>query len=555
MKNLPNVFVLVVVILCMRSAVCGQSLLVDSLGPGPVWDSIMGPDTLLTWRFGSVRNMDLHQTTGRVAVTWAQKDSYGYSDVWCAIYEHDFTLIDTAFRINNAAQGDQTDPYVVFNQADQSGNQLVACWAGTGLGTTYDVYLKAINVSAGSPSDATGDADVLAVDTSTHTGRQMRPQMCIDNSRDELLVGWRDLDGSADGNSYATVVRRFHLNSLSAIGTAFVVNGVTSGLQILTDMEYSAVSDQLIVLMQSKGYTSSPTVYQCVRRHYTRNVSGNLVASSETVVNSNVTYQHGGPYIVLNRSTGDYIVAWTITNLDGSGQGSYARIFDSGHNEIEAQFRVNTPTTDNQMTPIPVWDEATGKMVIFYYYSNSGNQTIRYQHFDEDFVKVGGELEALVDPNDSTTVVTVRFQGYFCGSYDQSRKKAYLAYSVYNSSSGALSKGYVRRFGFVTPLPEAQLPYAELLERLDGGYYLTVDGHLRIKYVERYKLESGATLNYRILDGSYTDVTPATSLGRKYGTNWYDLDLSGDLNDGEYYLFEVRNDKGDLTMFRFRFEE
>jgi hypothetical protein len=555
MKSISRVVLLLAVILCCQVKVKGQSLLVDSLGPGPVWDSIMGPDTLLTWRFPSVRNMDVHQVTGRVAVIWSQKDSYGYNDVWCAIYESDFSLIDTAFRVNNVAQGDQSDCYIIFNQADQSGNELVTCWAGTGQGTTYDVYLKKIDVSSGSPSDATGDADVIAVDTTTHTGRQMRPQLCIDNSRNELLVGWRDLDGSADGNQLATVVRRFQLGSLSPIGAAFVVNAVTSGIQVLTDMEYNAASDQLIVLMQSKGYGGTPTKYQCVRRYYTRNNTGGLVASSEGIVNGNTTFEHTSPYIVINRSTGDYIVGWTAASLDGSGQGAYARIFNSAHTEIKAQFRVNTPTTNNQMTPIPAWDEATGKMVIFYYYSQAGNQTIRYHHFDESFNAVGGEIEALVDPDDSTTLVTIRTLGYFCGSYDQTRRKAYIAYSIYNSSSGSLSKGYVRRFSYVLPTEEGTVPYAELLERLNGGYYVTVDGKLKFKYVERYKVESGASLNFRILDGSYTDVTPATSLTKKYGTNWFNLDLSGDLDDAEYYLLEVRDDKGDLTMLRFRFEE
>jgi hypothetical protein len=553
MKSVSGVLLLMAAILCFHVQMNGQSLLVDSLAPGPKWDSIMGPNDYLTWRFGSVRNMDLHQMTGRIAVIWAQKDSYGYNDVWCAIYDRDFVLIDTAFRVNNVAQGDQADPYIKFNQADQSGNHLVACWAGTGHGTTYDVYLKTIDASTGNPSDASAAADILAVDTTYQTGRQMRPQMCIDNSRAELLVGWWDLDGSADGNSWAGVARRFELNTLSPIDSAFVVNGVTSGVQILYDMEYSAVTDQLIVLMYSKGYGGSPTQYQTVRRYYTRNVLDELVASSESIINGNTTYAHVGPYIVLNQSTGDYIVAWTIANLDGSGQGSYARIFDSGHNEIEAQFLVNTPTTDNQMTPVPFWDESTGKMVIFYYYSSSSKQTIRYQHFDENFNKVGGEMEALVNPDDSTTITTVRFNGYLSGAYDQNRRKAYIVYSISTTSSSLFSKGYVRKFSYVLPLSET--PYAELLERLNGGYYLTVDGHLRIKYVERYKVESGATLNYRILDGSYTDVTPAGTLGKKYGTNWLDLDLSGDLTDGEYYLFEVRDDKGDLSMFRFRFEE
>lgn len=543
-----------VVILCCHR-VHGQSLLVDSLGPGPVWDSIMGPDTLLTWRFGSVRNLDVHQVTGRLAVVWAQKDAYGYNDVWCAIYDKDFVLIDTAFRVNHTAQGDQADPYIAFNQADQSGNHLVACWAGTGQGTTYDVYLKTIDVSNATPSDATNAPDLLAVDTTYQTGRQMRPQLCMDPLRGELLVGWRDLDGSADGSDWAAVVRRFDLNTLGALDSAFVVNAVTSGIQVFGDMEYSAVSDELIVVMQSRGYGGSPTQYQTVRRYYTRNSSDDLVASSEVIVNGNTTYAHSAPYLVLNRSTGDYIVAWTVANLDGSGNGAYARIFDQDHVEIEAQFRVNTPTTDNQMTPVPVWDEATGKMVIFYYFSNSGNQTIRYQHFDEDFDKVGGEMEALVDPDDSSTVVTVRFNGYLFAAYDQTRRKAYLGYSIVNSSSGLLSKGYVRRFSYVLPSVEGNVPYAELVERLDGGYGLTVDGKLKFKYVERYKVEPGATLNYRILDGSYTDVTPATSLPKGYGTNWFSLDLTGALTDGDYYLLEVRDDRGDLSMFRFRFEE
>lgn len=546
-------FVLTILLFVASHPARSQTLLVDSLASGPVWDSVIGPDTLVSIRFWNLKSLDVHQASGRLALAWSQPDTLGYNDVWCAIYDKDFVMIDTAFRVNKTATGDQIHAFVKFNQNNSAGDDLVFAWAGTGQGTTYDIYLKKIDASTGTPSDATSDTDVIAVDTSVFTGRQNMPMLAIDYSRNEVITAWRAPDGN-DGDGHAAYARRFDLTTLQALDTAFIINNVTTSHQVLSEIAYSPVTDELLTLCQSKGYSPTSTIYRVIFRPFTRDGNDNFVGGTEVTVNNNTSYQHWNGRITLHPSSGDYMISWTATNLDGSGEGCYARVFDKDHTELQAQFRVNVATQDNQLTAVPMWDETSGKVVFFYYWSSSSQQTIRYQHFDADFNTVGSEMEALLDPNDSSSVIrTYRYKGYFSGEFDQVNRKAYLAYNVYNSSSGPKSIGYVRRFSYQTNFNKNW--YARLKSRLDGGFHSSIAGKLYFSYDERYSVDAGDTLNYRIMDKGFDDVTPSTVLTKGYGVNWYALDLNGVLTDGEYYVLEVRNDKGDLELIRFRHEE
>jgi hypothetical protein len=100
---------------------------------------------------------------------------------------------------------------------------------------------------------------------------------------------------------------------------------------------------------------------------------------------------------------------------------------------------------------------------------------------------------------------------------------------------------------------EATLPYAVLKDKLDAGYYLAIGGELKLRYDERYN--ESTDLNLRILDENNSEVALSNPVARQYGTNWISLQLpSNDFNQGEYYVLEVRSERGDLTMLRFRYE-
>lgn len=49
---------------------------------------------------------------------------------------------------------------------------------------------------------------------------------------------------------------------------------------------------------------------------------------------------------VATLNNGNYVIAWT--DKDGSGDGVKAAVFDSKHNRIGSEFRVNSVTTSHQ---------------------------------------------------------------------------------------------------------------------------------------------------------------------------------------------------------------
>jgi hypothetical protein len=94
--------------------------------------------------------------------------------------------------------------------------------------------------------------------------------------------------------------------------------------------------------------------------------------------------------------------------------------------------------------------------------------------------------------------------------------------------------------------------YAVLKDKLDAGYYISKAGEFWLRYDERY--EESTDLNLRILDKNNVEVPLNAPVTRHYGANWIQLQLPSGFDPGEYYVLEVRSEKGDLSMLRFRYE-
>lgn len=110
--------------------------------------------------------------------------------------------------------------------------------------------------------------------------------------------------------------------------------------------------------------------------------------------------------------------------------------------------------------------------------------------------------------------------------------------------------------GYIIPPPS----YCVLKESLDGGVHITIDNKINFVYEEKY---TEGTLNYKVYDykrGTAT-INPLPAFTKNYGTNFYTLDIStlyskptrADKADA-YYVLEVTNEKGEITMLRFKYE-
>ena len=90
---------------------------------------------------------------------------------------------------------------------------------------------------------------------------------------------------------------------------------------------------------------------------------------------------------------GDFVVAWSSNGQDGSGYGVYAQKFNSSGSKLNAEFRVNTYTASNQMTPYIIGLSDGGFFVTWQSNGQDGSQYGIYsQRYDADGVTVGGEI-------------------------------------------------------------------------------------------------------------------------------------------------------------------
>lgn len=114
-------------------------------------------------------------------------------------------------------------------------------------------------------------------------------------------------------------------------------------------------------------------------------------------------------------------------------------------------------------------------------------------------------------------------------------------------------------FGFDKVLPTitpSTKTYAELKDKLDGGYYLVTGGNLFFKYFEEYK---DGNLEFHVYNEN-NDEVPITqadlsnedvaSGDKKYGSNRFKLNVSL-LTNGKYYILEVINDKDETVKVKF----
>jgi hypothetical protein len=78
---------------------------------------------------------------------------------------------------------------------------------------------------------------------------------------------------------------------------------------------------------------------------------------------------------------GGFVVAWASEGQDGSGNGVYAQRFDPYNNKVGGEFRVNTVTQGDQLSPAVAVD-AYGKYTFVYEDRQGGGSRVATKLFD-----------------------------------------------------------------------------------------------------------------------------------------------------------------------------
>ena len=130
----------------------------------------------------------------------------------------------------------------------------------------------------------------------------------------------------------------------------------------------------------------------------------------ETLVNSTTagTQQTFAetPQAVASDASGNYVVAWSSLNQDGSGWGVYAQRFSSAGVAQGGEILVNTATANDQQYAAVAMD-ADGDFVVVWSTDASGDAGIRAQRFNASGVAQGGEIAVNAFTTDDQTYASV----------------------------------------------------------------------------------------------------------------------------------------------------
>jgi len=277
------------------------------------------------------------------------------------------------FQVNTHTTSYQYSPAVAV---DGVGN-FVVVWTSNGKDGSG-------NGVSGQRFDSTGAplGGEFVVNTYT-TGNQVDASVAIDGMGDFVVV-WSG-DGQ-DGSLSGIFGQRFDSAGMP-LGGEFQVNTFTTSLQQVPSVAMHASGSFVVAWTTFSEDLSGTGVFA------QRYDSGGMPLGGEFQVNTYATGYQFEPAVAVDGS-GNFVVAWTSDGEDGSGDGIFARRFDSAGAPLSDGFRVNAYTTSDQAQPAVAAD-ASGSFVVAwtsYRQDGSGNGVLT-RLFDRTGSPVGGEFQ------------------------------------------------------------------------------------------------------------------------------------------------------------------
>jgi hypothetical protein len=173
-------------------------------------------------------------------------------------------------------------------------------------------------------------------------------------SNGDFVVVWAD--EFEDGSMFGVFAQRF-ASSGARLGSDFQVNSYTFGVQTYPAVALDADGD--FVVTWTSSFDQDGDDMGVFARRFS---SSGLAQGSELAVNAfTIETQHRS--VVARAADGDFVIAWTSYGQDGSGDGVFARRFNSSGVAQGGEFQVNLHTASFQGDPA-IDVHPTGSFVI-----------------------------------------------------------------------------------------------------------------------------------------------------------------------------------------------
>jgi VCBS repeat-containing protein len=199
-----------------------------------------------------------------------------------------------------------------------------------------------------------------------------------------FIVGWMSYtqDGSSPA-SYGAYMRKFDASG-TAVTNEIRMNQTTYQNQQIP--EVTVLDDGNIIATWTSNLQdgSGLGVYQ---RLYNANLSP---IGGEVLVNTTTSGSQGSPSV--SALSGGYVTVWEAANVDGSGYGIAAQLYNNSGSKVGGEFVLNSTTTGNQRYP-SVQTLANGDFVVSWHSTNGDGSGfgVMMQRFDSNGNALGGE--------------------------------------------------------------------------------------------------------------------------------------------------------------------
>jgi hypothetical protein len=248
-----------------------------------------------------------------------------------------------------------------------------------------------------------------------------------------LQITTEDLGNTGSGGAQTTV------DSLQIeVVVEFRANTTVAGNQTEPSVAMGAYGDYVVVWTSDSGQDGNGR--GIFGQRYDR--SGNPLGV-EFQINTYTADDQNRPAVATD-GNGNFVVAWTSKDQDGSGRGIYARRFDSSGTPVGAEFLVNATVAGNQDQAAAAM-AANGSFVITWKSDQSGTKNDIYaRRYDATGVAQGSEFLVNVNVTNTQDLPAVAMDA--AGNF-------VIAWKTNDSGSG-IGKGVIaRRFDATgTPL-------------------------------------------------------------------------------------------------------
>ncbi|MGV3525073.1 MAG: hypothetical protein ACO1RX_12655 [Candidatus Sericytochromatia bacterium] len=279
---------------------------------------------------------------GNYVVVWISTEQVGVAGVFGQRFDRFGAPQGSEFHVNTFTSG----VIVETDVAMDADGDFVVTWPGYNESdTTFGVYAQRY--------DSSGQNLGAEIQVNSYTTNNQLAAAVAMADTGAFVISWQSKN--EDGDDYGVYARRFHANG-DAADLPFRVNAYTTSAQSEPTVAMDSDGDFVIAWQSNNQYDPYYGIY--ARRYDSQ---GNAL-SEDIHINTYTTNWQSEPDIAMD-ATGDFSLAWTSTNQDGSDRGIVARRFNSDGSAKGAEFAVNTITDDDQYLPEIACDQA-GNLLI-----------------------------------------------------------------------------------------------------------------------------------------------------------------------------------------------